>query len=187
MKFLVALAVVAATATTIPASAATNLVQNGGFGVLSQTDSWAVNKTESAFMRISDLGNGEGLLYIKDSPVTISQGIFSGPAGTPLSISFDYQLQGNDPSRVLSVLFGGQTIFSTSASTVVNGADAWATKTVSAVATGYDQLSFVFDTHSYAIALDNVSVSAVPEANSMVMLSLGLAGLAWVRLRQQKR
>lgn len=168
-----------------PAWAEANLIQNGGFCVDCQTDSWEVNKSESSFFRIADAGNGEGFLYVKDSPATISQHFFSGTAGTPLTLSFDYELQGNDPSRTFSALFNGQVLFSTSASTDVNGAFARATATATAIATGYDQLSFVFDTHAYAIELDNVNVSvtAVPEPSAMMMLGLGLGGLAWVRRR----
>ncbi len=43
-----------------------------------------------------------------------------------------------------------------------------------------------FDTGNYA-AIDDVSVSAVPEPTSMLMLAAGLAGIACVRRRQAAR
>jgi hypothetical protein len=185
-----ALTAVAALAST-PALASGNLLSNGGFNVSAQLDNWQVSKTQNSFLRVQDfLRAGDGYLYVKDAPASIAQS-FNTVAGQALSIAFDYQLQKTDPNQTLSVLFNGQSLFSTSTANAGVGAGAWASFQTSAVATGRDSLSFVFNSvgvsASTAMTLDNVSVTAVPEPSSMALLGMGVAGLAWFRRRQSAR
>jgi hypothetical protein len=172
------------------AQAATNLVTNGSFETGDFTG-WTTggnfdlntSVVTGAFYAYS--GAEDGADYVALGPVgsdaTLSQ-TFPDTSGETLAISFWLNAVGDDPSD-FSATFDGTTLFS---ALDPSTGDVWEQFTFDVTGTGSDTLQFAFRDDPGWIALDNVSVAAVPEPAAWALMLTGFAGLGLALRRRTK-
>lgn len=162
----------------LPASAQ-NLVANGGFEAGSLTG-WSGSILTNPFSGVycGDAGSApeggcEAFLGTFGTTDMLSQ-VLNTVAGQAYTVSFSFQSDGSTPSS-FSVSLGGQTVYD------VTSPAASAVQTLSFTTTATaaaSNLVFTFNNDPGYFYLDGVSVSAVPEPASLLLMMGGLVGLA---------
>jgi hypothetical protein len=185
-KWVVAILLAGSTVFVAPVQAAVELVANGGFETGDFTG-WT-QTGETTFNGVQCLGPGAGVYGGNCGaffgPVSsvggIAQVINVGGAGQLWDLSFAFQADGASPSS-FTALFGGQTLASLS-NPAAGGYTLYHFNGVSTAANM--TLAFNFLDPAGFLYLDGVSVTAVPEPATVVMLGAGLAGLFLRRRRK---
>lgn len=177
-------------AMALPAAASTELVANGGFEEGSLA-SWSGSVLLNPFSGVDCPGAGaaaegscQAFLGTFGDSSSLSQTLAT-TAGQAYAVSFSFASDGSTPAS-FAVSFGGQTLYSV-ASPAAASAQAFVF-TATAVDTS-TSLVFDFSNDGGYYLLDAVSVTAVPEPGSAVLMSLGglgALGLSAVRRRRQR-
>jgi len=151
---------------------------DGSFvSIVSNSGPWNTPSSLAGF----DAATQGGYIVGVQADSTLSQGL--NLAAGEYTLSWTTANRGAD--QTYSVLFGGATVDTV---TTVGGAG-WTTESVTFTTAGGTGLSFVGDT-SFADRdatsfIDNVSITAVPEPTSILMMVVGTLGLlAWRRRAQ---
>jgi hypothetical protein len=167
------------------AQASTNLLTNGSFETGDFTG-WStaglnvvVTGAFSAYAGAED-GSWYTVFGNIGSDGTLSQ-TFSDTAGAPLSVSFWLNAVGDSPSD-FSATFDGTTLYSAT-DPATRG---WTQFTFNVLGTGSDTLLFAGRDDPSWLALDNVSVTSVPEPATWALMLTGFAGLGLALRRRAK-
>ena len=194
-KFLAGAALAGLLGATLPASAAVNLVTNGGFETGDLTG-WSVNPSGGWFLDFSGLTAFDGAHFASTGCVNsfcdLTQSLAT-QAGATYTISFafnpgaDAGIPGDPTNAMTRILWDGTPIFA-----IAGGVEGWATVTLPAqLATGATtDLTFSGFQNPSWNGLDDVSVflasAPVPEPATWIMLILGF-GLTGAMLRKGRR
>lgn len=183
---LVALASAAALTLALPASAATNLVSNGGFeeGWLSDWSGTVLDNPFSGVECVSGTaaaGACQAFLATYGSTDTLSQDLATS-AGQRYIVSFTFTSDGSAPAS-FAASFGGQMLYFASGLAAGTQVLSFTTTAVSSSSA----LTFSFNNDPGYYTLDAVSVTAVPEPATAALMGLGMLGLAAWRRREHGR
>lgn len=204
---------VAAVFASAPASAAVNLVSNGDFefgtgdagfggfrtipGSGAVITDWSVNGSVDWINGYWNAQSGTHSVDLNGTAIGGLQQTLSTTAGQTYVVSF--YVSGNPDdfkpgTRFMTASFGNQSatveyfVASDNSKTNMN----WQLREFSFVATGASTV-LAFNTFGsegnccWGPALDNVSVSAVPELSTWAMMLLGFAGVGFVAYRKSKK
>ena len=195
--------------TLIPISGASaNLITNGGFETLGayigtglyDAPGWTIADPSSAtgiYSTVASAGYGSmGLTpaegnsflwgggYLGNTGIITQQAVATTNAQQyNLSFSLANTNQGATATNFWYVTWDGTTLLS--GTNVGDFANVLYTYTVTG--TGNDLLSFGFNNEPGAFALDEVSLTAVPEPSTLLLLGAGLAGFAFFRKRAKTK
>lgn len=175
MKAFRLLAVVLATVGLGAGVAHANLITNGDFSA--GLTGWT--ETNSCCYYTDAAGFHEGAIGTNGM---LSQ-TFTTTAGDPLVLSFEYGSDGGGGSAYQYVTFDNVLV----AGSLVSGASPYQAYTFAlGSATGLDTITFSGRNDPSYNVLNNVVVN-VPEPSSLALLGLGLAGLGFIKRRDQKK
>lgn len=186
-------------------AAGPNLITNGGFESSSFSGSYTTFAAGSADLTGWTIGqNSVDLINTYWVPAsgnysldlsgnadgTISQA-FATVVGQKYSVSFD--MAGNpddpsDPTKVMQVGLGGQPLYEFNTQGHSRNNMGWTTQSFSFIASSVSStLHFAsMQESAYGVALDNISVTAVPEPETYAMLLAGLGLMGAVARRRVK-
>lgn len=167
-----------------PVQAQSELVVNGGFEQRS-FNGWV----QTGNFDYTDVMCGAGAyggecaaIFGSAAGGSIGQTINFGAAGVAYELSFAVQTDGGQSN--LSVLFGGQTLLALDSP----AADDFKLYTYSGFSTGENMtLSFSFSSPISTLYLDSVSVTAVPEPQTVALMFAGLAAVGFAARRASKK
>jgi MYXO-CTERM domain-containing protein len=164
-----------------------NDVGNGGYQTVNAGSSlitgWTVGGT-SVDLILNNYGSINSVsidLAGSPGPGTLEQS-FAQVAGETYTLTWQYFR--NDPGTDLTVTFGGTTTTYTDVMTISSAATASLTYTAATGGTG--SVLFASGNGSYGPTIDNVSVTAVPEPEGIVLALAGLGMLGAARARRSK-
>ncbi|WOH53750.1 choice-of-anchor C family protein [Bradyrhizobium sp. sBnM-33] len=182
-------------------------VNPGGFTTLNSTDSVSILGWTVTSGSIDYIGShwqaSQGSRSIDLNGITqgtIAQQTLATVAGQQYLISFD--LAGNPDQgptvKTIGVTIGGSGLQTFTFDTTGKSHNdmGWITETFLYTATGTSTITFQSLTvgpagnvnfAAYGPALDNVSVTAVPEASTWAMMILGFAGIGFIAYRRRNR
>jgi hypothetical protein len=178
MKRLVAASIVLASG-LYATSASAGLIVNGGFET-GDLAGWTISHSENNYVDVADndyVPFGTYVLYTGcvDSLCSTSQAIATTPGSTYV-FSFEYGNDGQTPNEFMAI-FNGITLFHSFDDDVAT-APGFAHKSFNVVATGASTMvEFLATNPNGFFALDDVSVTAIPEPGVLALLLAGLAGL----------
>lgn len=167
-----------------PVQAQTELVVNGGFEQRG-FDGW-VQTGDTVF---NDVLCGAGAyagecaaIFGSVGESSIGQTVNVGAAGLTYNLSFALQSDGAPNS--FNVLFGGQTLLSLTSAPE----GSYTLYKFSGLTTGENMtLSFSFSSPISTLYLDSVSVTAVPEPQTVALMFAGLAAVGFAARRASKK
>lgn len=180
-KILASMALAVGLAVT-PAIAAP-IVTNGGFETGDFTG-WVTNSVSfSIYTVTSPVSQGQYAAQIAGynyGPDTLSQTLTT-TAGQNYTLSFDLWQDRGTPNG-FSVVWDGVTLY-----TETDNSHGYLSYSFDVVGTGSDDLLFAAYNNPAYTYLDNVSVSAVPEASTWTLMIVGIAGVGFMAYRRKSR